>query len=254
MKTLLLDIETAPHLAYVWSCWRQNISMDKIVDNGHVLCFTAKWFGEREVEFARTEGTTRSMTRMLKRAHDLIDEADAVVHYNGKSFDIPTLNREFLIREMAPPAPYKQIDLLEVVRDRFNFPINKMDYVCQRLGIPGKVKHAGFKMWIDCMDQDRKAWETMEAYNRHDVVMLERLYERVRPWIRNHPNVAAFDGRPSACPSCGAEGTLQARGVAVTRDAKYPRFQCAGEHGCGSWCRGKEQLKPKTKTTFQGIS
>ncbi len=33
---------------------------------------------------------------MLKSIHSLMDEADAIVHYNGNRFDIPMLNKEFL--------------------------------------------------------------------------------------------------------------------------------------------------------------
>lgn len=230
--------------------WKQNISMDKIVDNGHVLCWSAKWLGERDTFFDRTEGTKASERRMLRGAHDLIDEADVVIHYNGKSFDIPTLNREFLLRGMHPPAPYKQLDLFEVVKDRFNFPINKLDYVCQRLGLGEKVRHPGFRLWIDCLSQDETAWRKMQEYNHQDVLLLEKLYGKLRPWVRNHPNVAAFDDRPEACPHCGEEGKLQKRGTAVTRDTKYTRYQCGG---CGAWSRDKEKVS-KTKTTLQGIS
>ena len=35
--------------------------------------------------------------QMVSRVHGLLDDADVVCHYNGKKFDIPTLNREFLL-------------------------------------------------------------------------------------------------------------------------------------------------------------
>lgn len=251
MRILLLDIETAPNLAYVWGTWKQNISMDKIVDKSYVMCWAAKWYGEKGTQFAATRtGKERETRAMLRQVHDLLDEADAVVHYNGKSFDIPTLNKEFVTHEMTPPAPYKQIDLLEVVRDQFNFPINKLNFVVQALGLGAKVRHAGFQMWIDCMAGDDTAWRRMEEYNRGDVVVLERLYDRVKPWIRNHPHHGAFDGRPHACPKCGTEGKLQARGFAVTRDTQYQRYQCGS---CGGWSRGKTAVN-KTRTTLQGIA
>jgi hypothetical protein len=248
VKILLLDIETAPNLAYVWGTWKQNISMDKIVAKGHVLCWAAKWYGEDTVHFRSTDGKKLSTKLMLKDMHNLLSEADAVVHYNGKSFDIPTLNKEFVVAGMTPPAPYKQIDLLEVVRDRFRFPINKLDYVVQALGIGKKVRHAGFQMWIDCMAGDEAAWEMMEEYNRGDVVVLEKLYDRLKPWIRNHPNMGMFtDGK--VCTNCG-EKHLQKRGTHPVRESVYQRYVCMA---CGTWMRGKEVLR-KAKTTLQGVS
>lgn len=247
MRILLLDIETAPNLAYVWGMWQQNISMDKIVSNGHVLCWAAKWYGSNEMMFSSVNEDTPK--QMLRKAHRLLDEADAVVHYNGSSFDIPTLNKEFLTTGMTPPAPYKQIDLLTVVRDRFRFPINKLDYVAQTLGLGEKVRHPGFQMWVDCMAGDGAAWTKMEKYNRQDVLLLEKLYDKLKPWVRNHPNVGAFDGRPEACPHCGEEGQMQRRGTSVTLDTTYQRYQCGG---CGAWSRGKKALT-KTRTTLKGI-
>ena len=44
---------------------------------------------------------------MIKGIHKLLDECDAVIHYNGSKFDIPTLNKEFLLHGLHPPAPYK---------------------------------------------------------------------------------------------------------------------------------------------------
>jgi len=247
VKILLLDIETAPNLAYVWGMWQQNISMDKIVANGHVLCWAAKWYGEKGMHFRSVRSGAKGM---LKQIHSMLDEADAVVHYNGSSFDIPTLNKEFLTHDMTPPAPYKQIDLLSVVRDRFRFPINKLDYVVQQLGLGQKVRHPGFQMWVDCMAGDEAAWAKMAKYNQGDVVILERLYDKLKPWVRNHPNVGVYD--PSdleKCPHCGSKH-LQRRGVAVTRDNSYQRYQCTD---CGAWSRGKKAVT-KAKTSLVGIS
>lgn len=248
MKILMLDIETAPNLAYVWGAFKQNITMDKFVEHSEVLCWAAKWYGKSGVHYRSNQTGKRSM---LRAVHKLLDEADVVVTYNGQEFDTKVLNREFLLAGLKPPSPYKQVDLYRVVTDRFDFPINKMDYVLKRLGLQGKLKHAGFQMWIDCQNGDAKAWDTMGRYNRQDVLQLEPLYERLRPWVRNHPNVGAFDGRPGVCPHCGSEGTLKARGFAVTRDTRYPRYQCGA---CGAWSRGKSKIKGQVNTTVQGIS
>jgi DNA polymerase elongation subunit (family B) len=228
--------------------WQQNISMDKIVANGHVLCYAAKWYGEKGTHF---ESVQRGNTKeMLVTVHGLLDDADAVVHYNGANFDIPTLNKEFITHNMKPPAPYKQVDLLSVVRDKFRFPINKLDYVAQTLGLGQKTRHPGFQMWVDCMARKRDAWKKMEEYNRQDVLLLEKLYDRLKPWVRNHPNVGAFDPEDiEKCPNCGSKH-LQKRGTAVTRDVRYQRYQCGS---CGAWSRGKKAIS-RAKASLVGLS
>lgn len=245
IKILLLDIETAPNLAYVWGIWEQNISTGQIVDSSYILCWAAKWLGDKEVMHDSLHKSSEK--KMLKGVHKLLSEADAVVHYNGKSFDVPTLNKEFLLNKMAPPAPYKQIDLLQVSRSTFRFQSHKLDYVMKILGHGGKVKHEGFQLWVKCMDGDAAAWSRMEEYNKGDVTGLEKVYYDFRPWIKGHPNHGAYDER-SSCPHCG-EDKLQQRGTAVTRDTKYVRYQCTG---CGAWSRGKKSVN-KAKTTIQGV-
>lgn len=48
MKVLLSDIETAPILASVWRIWDQNIGLNQIKADWHLLSFAAKWLGSAE--------------------------------------------------------------------------------------------------------------------------------------------------------------------------------------------------------------
>lgn len=243
MKILHLDIETAPNLAYVWGLWKENIPTARIVNNGYVLSWAAQWEGSREVMFDSIHKSKPKM--MLKRVHKLLDQADVVVHYNGKSFDIPTLNKEFITHGFNPPSPYKQIDLLQVVRETFRFPSNKLDYVLQTLKLGRKVRHPGFEMWVKCMAGDEKSWAIMERYNKRDVTETAKLYRRLRPWIKGHPNHAAYNGGGAKCPHCGST-KYHRRGYAVVRQRKYPRFQCQSAK-CRAWFRGTKAISQITE-------
>ncbi|MDA8440548.1 MAG: hypothetical protein M0Z51_17040, partial [Propionibacterium sp.] len=50
-RVLTFDIETRPINAYVWGLWDQNVGLTQIVDPGGVMCFAAKWYGEKGVLF-----------------------------------------------------------------------------------------------------------------------------------------------------------------------------------------------------------
>lgn len=230
MKILLLDIETAPNLVHVWGLWQQNVAINQIIDSGYVLCWAAKWYGEDEVFF---DSVSKSRPKsMIARIHKLIDKADAVVHYNGSKFDMPTLNKEFLLHGLNPPAPYKQIDLLLTARSKFKFPSNKLDYIAKSLGLGQKVKHIGHELWIKCMAKDKEAWVMMEEYNKQDVLLLEKVYDKLKGWVRNHPNHGVHEGIV-CCPNCASEN-YQRRGWAYTQSYKYKRYQCTA---CGTWFR-----------------
>jgi len=234
MKLLLLDIETAPNVVHVWGLWKQNVAINQILDAGYVMCWSAKWFGEDRVFYDSVN--LSGSKKMLNGIHKLLEEADAVIHYNGSRFDIPTLNKEFLLHGMLPPATYKQIDLLKTARAQFKFPSNKLDYVAKVLKVGEKVKHAGHELWIQCLAGDEKAWRTMEEYNVNDVIILEGVYKKLLPWIKNHPNHGVHDDKGEVCPNCGSEH-LQRRGFSFTAMGKYQRYQC---NDCGTWSRNKK--------------
>jgi len=246
MKILLLDIETSPNTAHVWGLWQQNVSINQLMESSYVMCWAAKWLDKKEVMF---DSVYESKPKaMIKKIHGLIDEADAIIHYNGSKFDMPTLNKEFLLHNLPPPSPVKQIDLLQTSRNRFKFTSNKLDYVAQALGVGEKVKHIGHELWIRCMNKDPEAWAMMKKYNKHDVVILERVYEKMIGWIPNHPNHNHFS-EERVCPSC-ASHKVQQRGYAVLTAGKYPRFQC---QDCGSWFRGNKKLTTDKSEKFVKI-
>jgi DNA polymerase elongation subunit (family B) len=236
MKILLLDLETSPNMAYVWGLWDQNISIGQMISSTEVICFGARWYGQRKIHFSSVHHDGK--VDMLKAIHELLDEADAVVGWNSAGFDVKHLYREFIENDMLPPSPHKEIDLLRVARSRFRFPSNKLDYVAQKLGMGAKVKHSGFELWIKCLAGDEKAWREMKKYQIQDVNLLVGLYERFLPWIKNHPNRAIIDNKPEGCVSCGAE-SLHSRGTETTGSGMYQRFQC---QACGKWQRGSKSL------------
>lgn len=237
-RILTLDIETCPSLAYVWSLFKENIPLARLIETGEVICFAAKWRGDDEVLFYSMHHDGKE--EMVAAAHRLLSEADIVVTYNGKKFDVPHLNREFVLQGLTPPAPYAQVDLYWTARQKFNFVSNKLDHVVQELGLGAKVAHAGFQLWVDCMAGDEEAWTQMREYNEEDVRITEKLYDRLRPWITSHPTVDLYgapeDGVPR-CPTCGSD-SLQRRGQAFTSVSVYQRYQC---NGCGKWSRGAKR-------------
>jgi DNA polymerase elongation subunit (family B)/DNA-directed RNA polymerase subunit RPC12/RpoP len=246
MKILLLDIETAPNAAYCWGLWKENIGVNQIINSGYVLSWAAREYGNGGIEWRSCYHSTPK--RMLGRIHTLLDTADVVVHYNGMSFDIPTLNKEFVIHGFKPPAPYKQVDLLNIVREQFRFPSNKLDYVVKTLGLGEKVRHPGFELWVRCMNNDPVAWKLMERYNKQDVALLERLYDRLKPWIRNHPNHSAHSGVP-CCTNCGSENFFR-NGWAFTQLLKYPRYRC---NDCGKYFRGNKTASLRRSERFVAV-
>lgn len=235
MKLLFLDIETFPGTGHFWRTREENITPAMIIQPGEVACWSAFWYGSDDVYFDSLNQSTR--LEMLTGIHDLIDEADAIGTYNGKRFDIPWLQGEWAREGIAPPSPYKHIDLFQTVIRQFKFPSYKLEYVAPALGIGHKVENEGFPLWTKCMEGDQDAWRRMEEYNIQDTLLLERLYERILPYIMGHPNLSVLLG-DLVCPHCGSKH-YHGRGYYLTNAGKYNKLQC---QDCRKWFRGNKNL------------
>lgn len=244
-RILTIDIECSPNLAHVWSLFKQNVSLSQLQETGEVISFAAKWHGQKKVFFYST--FHHGKAKMVEAAYDLLSEADIVVGYNSKGFDMKHLNREFVLAGYTPPAPYQQVDLLLAIRAAFRFTSHKLDHVAQELGLGAKTSHEGHDLWVKCMAGDKDAWSRMRTYNMQDVVLTEALYDRVLPWIAPHPHVGLYNGNPDGCTNCGRSDALQPRGYARTNLTSYQRLRCGA---CGKWNRGAHKV---TGTSLRGI-
>ena len=243
-KILLMDLETFPLLVHCWGLWDVNVSLNQIVSQGYTMCYSAKWYGEKEVFFDSIYKNTPK--KMIKGIHALMEEADAIVTYNGDKFDIPTINKDFLLFGLTPPSPSKQIDLLKVVKKNFRFPSNKLDYVSQALKLGKKVEHQGHELWVKCGNKDPEAWAIMEKYNIQDTLLLEKLYDRLKPWVKGVFNHSLYSNAGGcACPACGSTKN-EKRGFYYTVTSKFQRLKCKA---CGHWFKDNTVLNRKDYKT-----
>lgn len=228
-KILLVDIEWRPAKAFVWQPWGENIHPEKIIEDGGLLCVGMKWFGEREtIVVSEWE---HSHEGMLAIVHEHMSEADAIIGYNSDRYDIPKLNGEFVLHGFDPIPPLTSIDLIKTVK-KFGFFMNRLAFIGPFLGIGKKVAHEGFSLWTKVMAGDTKAQDRMIRYCRQDVVLTEKLYRRIRPFIKNHPHLGDVKGE---CGACGSNH-VQSRGYRRTKSYRIQRLQCVK---CGSWGDGK---------------
>lgn len=224
-RTLFLDIEWSPALAYVWKMWDENITPDQLIDEGGMLCFCAKFSDEKDYQFYSEWEHGRQ--GMAEAALSLLSKADAVVTYNGDRYDLPKLHGEIILAGLTPPPPLTSIDLIKVVK-KFGFVMNRLAYIGPLLTGLRKEKHAGFSLWREVVEGSGKAQKQMMKYNIQDVRLLVKLYDRVKPFIKNHPHLGDNKGE---CGACGSKD-IQKRGFRRTRSFRIQRIQC---NKCGSW-------------------
>ena len=172
-KILIFDIETAPMQAFVWKRYKENVSLEQTISESFMLCWSAKWLYEEEVfgdALNPIEAVLEEDERIVRSLYNLINKADIIVAYNGKSFDIPYMNQRFLVYGYPPYAPVQVIDPYETAKQVFRFSSNKMDNIATQLGLQNKIK-TDFKLWKDCVRGDETALAEMLKYNKQDVAL-----------------------------------------------------------------------------------
>lgn len=242
-KVLLLDIETAPVLGYVWGLWDQNIGLNQIKSDWHLLSWSAKWLDSSKVMYMdqRREKNVENDKRILQGIWSLLDEADVIVTQNGKDFDAKKLNARFIMNGMKPPSSYKHIDTLKIAKKHFGFTSNKLEYMTDKLCTKYKklkhTKYPGFEMWKECLAGNLDAWREMEKYNKYDVLSLEELYKKLIPWD-NGVNFNLYSDDTGVVCKCGST-SLKRYGYAFTATGKFQRYVCKT---CGTETRDRKNL------------
>lgn len=238
MKILLLDEETSPHLGWVWGKYEQNVI--KNVQDSQILSFAWKWLGEKQVycmaqcDYPDYKKGKLNDKRLVKDLWDILDKADAVVAHNGKRFDEKVANARFILHGLTPPSKYQSVDTRQIAKQTGMFPSNKLDDLAQYFGAGKKMATGGFELWEKCMAGDKSAWSHMKEYNKHDVRILEPVYLRLLPWIKNHSNRNVYDETTNNCCHCGSDKVVK-RGYHYTKTGKRQAYRCGN---CGGWSSG----------------
>lgn len=205
-KVLLFDIETAPNLAYVWGKYEQDVIAFK--SEWYILSVAYKWLGEKEIHCLTIQGRKGNDKILVTKLRELFHQADVVIAHNGDAFDIKKARARFIFHGLKPPSQFATVDTYKVAKRYFNFNSNKLNDLGIYLKVGEKVKHTGFDLWLGCMQDKAKSWSLLKKYNKQDVALLERVYNKLLPWMDKHPHMALLEDR-KGCPKCGSSEVIK---------------------------------------------
>lgn len=238
-KILLFDIETSPSISFTWKRFKENISLDQVIQDPIMLTWSAKWLYSNEIisdAITPQEVINFDDKRITTSLWKMLNEADMVVAHYGDNFDIPFLNSRSVINALPPYLPVTSIDTKAVASKNFKFPSNKLDALGQYFGVGEKIK-TDFSLWRNCIIGNQDAINEMREYNKQDVVLLEEVYLKLRPWIKNHPNVSMYiDSTEPICATCGSTHVYEVKDkYYYTQTNKYQLYRCE----CGALTRAR---------------
>ena len=252
-KILVLDIERQSGI--VEGIWQRKqtgyLSTSQFLVQPRTICLAWKWLGDDEVQFSAEWDAGERVDRetypghklMIEKAHSLLHEADFVVGWNSKPFDIPNLYGHMAEYNMRPPSPHIDVDLIKTSRSRFGFLSHRLADVAERLDMAGK-HDTGYGLWNKLRWAEGaellKARALMEEYNKRDVEQTEEMFTALLPWVPGLNLYGEGDYDPklpdaeSRCRRCNSTD-IRWEGTRRARTWWYRRFVCKT---CGGWGQG----------------
>lgn len=250
-RILFIDIETSPLEAQVWGLFDQNVGLNQITKDWHLLAFAALWSGDSDNKIIYAdqskEKEVKNDKKLLDKVWKLLDEADVVVSHSGRKFDTKSINARFAVHGMKPPSSYKEVDTCKMAKKHFRFSSYKLEYLtsvlCKKHKKSKHKKFPGHDLWKHCLLNNKEAWREMASYNKLDVLSMQELYETLRAWDNPiNPNVYTDEKALTVC-TCGAT-EFQKNGFAYTSQGMFQRWVCKS---CGCEHRDKKNLLSKEK-------
>lgn len=243
-KVLVLDVETSPIVAYVWSRKNINVALNQIKDDWAVIAWAAKWLDDSPSEVMykdqRNAKNVKADKKLLQPLWKLLNQADIVLTQNGTSFDGPRLNARFILHGMKPPSPYRHLDTYRIARRVAQFTSNRLEYLtthlCKKYKKLTHAKFPGMQLWKECLAGNKKAWDEMKTYNIHDVLATEELYHILKAWApESMPKPYLIAESTQQCGVCGS-ANMVSNGLRSTNKKTYRRLNCLS---CGAWSKGE---------------
>lgn len=242
-RILLYDLETSLEAVTVFSLkYNDFIAPESLITERHIISVSYKWLGEKQVHAISLLDDPKRFAKdihddryVVETFHSILSQADAVVGHNSDNFDNRYIRTRALFHGLPALPPITSIDTYKVAKSQLLCNSNKLDYLGGFLKV-GRKKPTTAGLWMRAFNGDKKAIREMVRYNIQDVLLLERVFLKLRPHIPNYLNRQLF-GLNKGCPRCGSKH-VQSRGTHKAISRTYNRYQC---QTCGGWYR---EVKP----------
>jgi DNA polymerase III epsilon subunit-like protein len=249
LRVLVYDIELQFKVAPVFDLKNVYINPSTLLTDQHMISWSAKWSDSDTIKsqvLTVAEAKARDDRRIVEGLAGLVRQADYTVAHNNNGFDHKVLNGYVMQHGLEPLGHTQTIDTLTIARSSFRLTSNRLGYLANLLGIPGKLD-TDFSLWTRCYFAEGSALKEMHQYNRRDVTVVEEVFHRIKPHAKTLPRL--FEGtefREEFCPYCGEKPSgVKGRkkdGYHRTKASTYQRFRCLA---CGRRYRAWNALGEK---------
>lgn len=250
-KIILFDVETSlmkfEITGFGLGSVPDYLSHKSIVQDWSIICACWRELGKKTIYSASVSDNPSRMTKdpyddldVVKRLHKMFKSADILIAHNCDGFDVKKCNARFIYHGLPPVPPIRTIDTLKEARKIAKFTSNRLDYLGQMLGVGGKLETEN-GLWEKARMADIAATRRMVKYCKRDVDLLEKVYLKLRPYMKSHPNMASDD--TMNCPKCNSSNRVKVNNRVTASGIRRRQYQCKD---CGGYYTERMRLKEKS--------
>ena len=239
IKRLFWDIETSPNVGFSWRIGSKVfLTHETIIHERQIMCICWKWEGEKKVYELRwtDNGILLNDKAMVRAFERTLFRADEVVAHNGDSFDIRWYNGRHIIHGLDPIPASKTVDTYKMAARHLNLNCHKLDYLAKILFGERKIK-TDYEWWREChplTQPSRKkrkvGLDKMVRYCKKDVVLLERVWNRLRDFDPPASHAGVFLRGDQfykwSCPHCASLSVIKAKTRVTAKGTIQHQMKC----------------------------
>lgn len=197
-----------------------------------ICCAGWKIYGEEQVhcinawDFPGWTSDVNDDRPVVEAIAKVLEDADCVVTHNGKRFDWKFLQTRLMIHKLPPLPKIQHVDTCSTSKSNLFLLNNRLNTLGDALTSEQKMEHEGWALWTKTHSRDAEAMKTMEAYCKQDVLLLEKVFTRLKPFVKDMPNFNLFrDKDNEGCPNCESLESVKL-GLRYERNGIKQRRRC----------------------------
>lgn len=148
---------------------------------GRLVCACFKFTDETKVRTVTCRVLSdekKALREIARHYHD----ADIIVTWNGKLFDIPMLNARMMFYGLDPLPNIKHIDLLYQSK-KLRFRGNRLENVSKDFRTRSKKYDVPAWRWLQAAEGQEHALDLIVRHCQFDVLLTEEMLRRLKPLI-----------------------------------------------------------------------
>lgn len=208
-------------------------------DFANAFCFGYMYHGQKRAQVLSTLDVvepcgsckrvdTAQDDKLMKLVYEKIGEADMVVTWYGKGFDWKFLNTRMLDAGLPPLPDVAHVDLFFTAKHHLALTSARLANVQEFLRLPTAKTQLTKRVWRRAQAGHVDSIRYIIDHCRKDVLVLDQAYQKLKPYVRQHPRVSSD---MEQCAVCGSDMESRGRAITVSGGPKK-RYQCKG---CGHW-------------------